>query len=115
MNDAKMYFRFDDEPELLTANQVMKKLGRFTSHFYDAKEQIIDGHKIKLVKKATYDIYVNGQLVREGVDRVGDALEELGYHSRYYHARSKNGLYIKRRWLIYDGKERSEKVQSNLL
>ena len=116
MNTARMLYRFDDDEKLYTASEIMRKLGKYTSHIYDAKEQIIDGHKIKLVKKAVYDIYVDRKLIFEGVTNVSEKLDELGYSSHYYHAKNnKKGLYIKQRWLIYDGKERSEKVQSSLL
>lgn len=112
---ARRLYRFDDDSELYTAEQIRRKLGKFTTKMYEHRETVIDGHRVKLVKKAVYDIYVEGKLIHEGVENIGEKLEELGYHSRYYHAKSKNGLCIKQRWLIYDGKERSEKVQSTLL
>lgn len=116
MNQARILFRLDDEEKLYTAREIMLKLGKINSHIYDStKPIIIDGHRIKLVKRAVYDIYINKQLILEGVMDIKEALEQLGYNERYYSAKSQKGLYIRRRWLVYDGKERSEKVQSTLL
>ena len=112
---ARRLYRFDDDSELYTAEQIRQKLGKFTTKMYEHRETVIDGHRIKLVKKEVYDFYINGELVREGAQHIGKTLESLGYNEYYYKAKQKGGLYIRRRWLIYDGKERSEKVQSTLL
>lgn len=112
---SRRLYKFDNDSELYTAEQIRQKLGKFTTKMYESRETTIDGHKIKLVKKEVYDFYINGELVLEGAHHIGKALERLGYNGNYYKAKQKGGLYIRRRWLVYDGKERSEKVQSTLL
>lgn len=122
MNSAKRLFKFDDDEQYYTAHEIMFKLGKITSLVYDShcKERVIDGHRIKLVARQVFDLYLDGKLVREGVERLGDALEDLNYCRNYSSARTQQkktnfGIIIKTRWIYYDGKKRSEKVQSSLL
>ncbi len=124
MKQARVLFRFDDEEKYYTAHEIMLKLGKITSLVYDTrvKERIIEGHKIKLAAKMVYDFYVDGKLIKEGVEggSIGDTLEDIGYNRNYTTTRTAakkttDGIIIKSRWLYYDGKKRSEKVQSTLL
>ena len=122
MNSAKRLFKFDDDEQYYSAQEIMTKLGKFTSLVYDTRtqERVIAGHRIKLVAKQVYDIYIEGKLVKEGVERIGDALEEVNYCRNYsstrtQHKKTIHGIVVRTRWIYYDGKKRSEKVQSSLL
>lgn len=122
MNSAKRLFKFDDDEQYYSAREIMAKLGRFSPIVYDTriKERVIGGHRIRLVAKQVYDVYIDGKIVKEGVERIGEALEDLNYCRNYSANRTAakktvNGIIVKTRWIYYDGKKRSEKVQSSLL